>query len=76
MALTLNIDPEVRRGEVVQCFKVEHNGQILTIKIYLQKSTANLKMSFDGPKSFGISRFREALSPTPRNHDGSPSSES
>lgn len=75
MGLILNIDPEVRRGEVVQCFSVEHNNQILTIKIYLQKSTANLKMSFDGPKSFAISRFREPLTSTPRQHDRSPDSE-
>lgn len=62
MALTLNIDPEVKRGEVIQCFEIEHKGEKILIKIYLQRSTANLKMSFDGPKSFGISRFREALS--------------
>lgn len=71
----LNVDPAVRRGEVVQCFSVEHNNQILTIKIYLQKSTANLKMSFDGPRSFTISRFREPLTSTPRQHDRSPDSE-
>ena len=75
MALVLNIDPEVRRGEVVQCFTVEHNGQSLIVKVYLQKSTANLKMSFDGPRSFTISRFREPLTSTPRQHDGSPDSE-
>jgi hypothetical protein len=75
MGLILNIDPEVRRGEVVQCFSVEHNNQILTIKIYLQKSTANLKMSFDGPREFYISRFREPLTSTPRQHDRSPDSE-
>jgi hypothetical protein len=74
MALMLNVDPEVRRGEVIQCFKIEHAGQEMLIKIYVQKSTGNLKMVFDGPKSFGISRFKEALTSSTRDHDRSPSS--
>lgn len=64
MALTLNVDPDVKRGEVIQCFKVEHNGEKLLIKIYVQKSTGTMKMTFDGPKSFAIFRFKESLSIT------------
>ncbi len=63
----LNVDPEVRRGEVIQCFAVEHNGEKMLIKLYVQKSTGNMKMIFDAPKSFGISRFKEALSITKNN---------
>lgn len=59
MGLMLNVDPEVRRGEVIQCFKVEHEGQELLIKLYVVKSTGIMKMTFDGPKSFAISRFKE-----------------
>lgn len=61
MALMLNIDPEIMQGEVIQCFKMEHNGEIMLVKLYKQKSTGNFKMIFDGPKSFGISRFKEPL---------------
>jgi hypothetical protein len=75
VALTLNVDPEVKRGEVIQCFEIEHKGEKMLVKIYLQKSSANLKMSFDGPKSFNVFRFREALTSSTRNHNGSPSSE-
>lgn len=55
----LNVDPEVRRGDVIQCFEIEHEGEKLMIKAYVIKSTGVMKLTFNGPKSFGISRFKE-----------------
>lgn len=74
MGLMLNVDPEVRRGDVIQCFEIEHEGEKLMIKVYVIKATGIMKLTFNGPKSFGISRFKEPLTSTSRDHDGSPSS--
>jgi len=72
----LNVDPEVRRGDVIQCFDIEHEGEKLLIKVYVVKSTGVMKLTFNGPKSFNISRFKEEfLTSTPRQHDRSPDSE-
>lgn len=75
MSLMLNVDPAVRRGEEIQFFEVSHGDEKLIMKLYVQPSTGKLKMVFDGPKSFAISRFREPLTSTPRQHDRSPDSE-
>lgn len=57
----LNVDPAVRRGEEIQFFEVSHGGEKLIMKLYVQPSTGNLKMVFDGPKSFGIGRWKDKL---------------
>jgi len=57
MSLTLNIDPDTLRGEVVQNFKVIHEGKELTISVYKSRGHL-LKIRFDGPLDFRIIRYK------------------
>lgn len=57
MSLTLNIDPDTLRGEVVQNFKVIHEGQELVISVYKSRGHL-LKIRFDGPLDFRIIRYK------------------
>ena len=57
MSLTLNIDPDTLRGEVVQNFKVIHEGKELVISVYISRGHL-LKMRFNGPLDFRIIRYK------------------
>ena len=66
MSLVLNIDPEVKNGDTVQHFWIEHKGETLKMAVY--KSRTCLKASFEGPKDFKITRFKhpERIIPNPK----------
>lgn len=68
MRLTLNIDPDVFRGEVVQNFKVVHEGKELVISVYVSRGHL-LKMRFNGPLDFRIIRYKTNELPDSNNVD-------
>lgn len=61
MGLMLNVDPSIIRGEEIQYFEIEHNGELLKVKLY--RRTGKLKMVFDGPKSFRVHRYKKPTTP-------------
>lgn len=67
----LNVDPSVVRGEETQVFEIEHNGQKLIMKLYRQPSTGKLKVTFNGPLSFSIRRYKQPLLPVSEMDSGS-----
>lgn len=69
MSLTLNIDPDTLRGEVIQNFKVIHEGKELTISVYISRGHL-LKMRFNGPLDFRIIRYKTNELPSSGSENG------
>ena len=69
MSLTLNIDPDVTRGDVVQNYKIIHEGQELMISIYKYKSN-QYKIKFNGPLDFRIIRYKTNELPSSGSENG------
>lgn len=69
MSLTLNINPDTLRGEVVQNFKVIHEGKELTISVYKSRGHL-LKMRFNGPLDFRIIRYKTNELPSSGSENG------
>lgn len=69
MSLTLNINPDTLRGEVVQNFKVIHEGKELVISVYVSRGHL-LKMRFNGPLDFRIIRYKTNELPSSGSENG------